>query len=117
MLKQENKCFNKKGNMLYKPVLEIIYDIYQEIYNTKMSISDKEGKQIKEIITKATSINKENPLTEIEQKCKYLKELVLSQKNDYWKFTPGILLSRWNEIICKEITNESDYSKYCGSNK
>lgn len=103
---------NNSGATLRQQTIELLYSRYKHIYNNKLVIDKKEIGQIATIIKKATTTNKENPLEEIKRRSGILEGLATGKNKNYWKYSPGMLLSKWNELIEPE---ETDFimEKYC----
>lgn len=117
MLELEKKCFNKKNkkndeskndssppessepvkNNLYKTTLDLIYEKYRELNSGEcMIITGKEGKQIKDVIDYAIKANNKDPAAVIRHKVNNLVKL--AEIDNFYKITPGCLLSQWNSI-------------------
>ena len=106
-----NKKTNKEkpcseDTALQKNVLDYIYVTYKNIYNQKLSIDNKEIDQIKNIIKKAKSVNSDNPYDIILERSKVLESNINKDKNNFWSYSPGALLSRWNDLVIREKTEK-----------
>jgi predicted phage replisome organizer len=104
--KKETEEKNIIESELYQKVKNAFYKGYEEVYKEKPSFNEKEFKQIKLIIQKAKNIDKDDIESVIVKKLKILYNKSKGATNDYYGFTPGKLLCRWNELV--EINTEKE---------
>ena len=90
---------DKSPSPNHNKILDYIHNKYLELYNMKLDWDSKEIGQVKKITSKAERVNKENPLDIVKIKVKIFEQYIKQDRNNYWIFSPGSLLSNWNKLV------------------
>jgi len=102
-----NNILNNKNSDLYQEITKIIYNEYLLLTKEKLIIDAKEGKAIKEIIKKCTTIDKDFPITILKYKISILTTLIKNDTRNYYHMTPSCINSNWQRIT--HVKKPHDY--------
>jgi len=86
---------------LHAEIIKLLFTNYKSLYSSDMKFTAKEGAQVKKIV--ALVEKEDKPLDIVKFKIKMLKHRCKKDDN-FWTMTPGILLSKWNELVDNDST-------------
>lgn len=103
-LTNKKKALSKNENsLIYKQTVDIFFQAYENLYNSKPVLDNKDFKLLKQAIKKAN-----NNIDIIGKKINLLRKKVKADKNGFWAMTPAKLVWGWNEfeILPDKYDNE-----------